>query len=267
MARAVQRKLEPVGQTVNPGFTATNRSMSLTNSRIGAARRKTLSAPRKLPVPVPLIFERLNPLYGPVEWKPRYNALDELIFTVLTQHTSDLNAERAFNELRRRMPRWEDVMAADTAEVTAAIQQGGLANQKSVRIQRILHEILDRQGKLELEFLKDLPLDEARGWLTALSGVGPKTAAVVMAFSLGMPAMPVDTHIHRVAGRLGLIREGTTADDAHTVLEKIVAPEDRFALHVLLITHGRRICKARRPLCETCPLNDVCPSRSKFVKG
>jgi endonuclease-3 len=200
-----------------------------------------------------------------VEWKPRLNALDELIFTVLTQHTSDLNAERAFNELRRRMPRWEDVIEADNADVTAAIQQGGLANQKSVRIQRILREVLERHGRLELEFLKGCPLEEAREWLTALSGVGPKTAAVVMAFSLGMPAMPVDTHIHRVSGRLGLIREGTSADDAHVVLERIVLPEDRFPLHVLLITHGRRICKALWPLCGKCPLSDVCPARSRFV--
>ena len=241
--------------------------MPITNTRLSAARRRQLTPPHTLPVPVEVIFERLMPLYGPVEWKPRYNALDELIFTVLTQHTSDLNAERAFDELRRRMPTWEDVLEASAAEVADAIQRGGLANQKSVRIQRILREVLERHGRLELEFLKECSLEEARSWLTALSGVGPKTAAVVMAFSLGMPAMPVDTHIHRVSGRLGMIREGTSADDAHVVLERIVAPEDRFPLHVLLITHGRRICKAQRPLCGKCPMSDVCPSRSKFVKG
>ncbi len=204
-------------------------------------------------------------MYGPIEWKPRYNALDELIFTVLTQHTSDLNAERAFDELRKRIPTWLEVIEAGTEEVTEAIRHGGLANQKSVRIQKILREILERHGKLELEFLKELEVDEARDWLTALSGVGPKTAAVVMAFSLGMPAMPVDTHIHRVSGRLGLIREGTSADDAHVVLEKIVDPQDRFNLHMLLITHGRQICKARRPLCAECPLADTCPSRNEFA--
>jgi endonuclease-3 len=200
------------------------------------------------------------PLYGPIEWKPRYNALDELIFTVLTQHTSDLNAERAFNELRRRIPGWMEVIEASPEEVASAIQRGGLANQKSVRIQKILREVLERHGELELEFLKEYPVEEARDWLTALSGVGPKTAAVVMAFSLNMPAMPVDTHIHRVSGRLGLIREGTSADDAHIVMEKLVEPEDRFPLHVLLITHGRQLCKARRPLCAQCPLKVECPA-------
>ena len=234
-------------------------------SRISPARRKKLTPPRTLPVPVHLIFEKLMPLYGPIEWRPRYNALDELIFTVLTQHTSDLNAERAFDELRRRIPTWGEVIEADTSAVADAIQRGGLANQKSVRIQKILLEIVERHGALELEFLKNMELDEARDWLTALSGVGPKTAAVVMAFSLGMPAIPVDTHIHRVSGRLGLIREGTSADDAHIVMEKIVAPEDRFNLHVLLITHGRQLCKARKPLCEKCPLKEPCPASGEFA--
>ncbi len=233
-------------------------------SRLSPARKRRLTPPRSLPVPIDYIFEKLEPLYGPIEWKPRYNALDELIFTVLTQHTSDLNAERAFDELRRQIPTWGEVIEAETSAVAAAIQSGGLANQKSVRIQKILKEIVERHGALELEFLKELEVDEARDWLTALSGVGPKTAAVVMAFSLRMPAMPVDTHIHRVSGRLGLIRKGTSADDAHVVLEKIVEPQDRFNLHVLLITHGRQICKARRPLCDQCPVADLCPSAGKF---
>jgi endonuclease-3 len=234
-------------------------------SRISPARRRKLAPPRNLPVPVDLIFEKLLPLYGPIEWKPRYNALDELIFTVLTQHTSDLNAERAFDELRRRINTWEQVLEAPVMDVADAIQHGGLANQKSVRIQKILGEILERHGQLELEFLNELDVEEARTWLTQLSGVGPKTAAVVMAFALGMPAMPVDTHIHRVSRRLGMIRKGTTADDAHVVLEKLFAPDDRFPLHVLLITHGRKTCKARRPLCGECPLNENCPSPEKLA--
>lgn len=233
-------------------------------SRISPARRRKLTPPRTLPVPINFIFKKLEPLYGPIKWRPRYNALDELIFTVLTQHTSDLNAERAFDELRRQIPSWGEVIESDVKAVACAIQSGGLANQKSVRIQSILQEIVSRHGALELEFLKAFEVDEARQWLIELPGVGPKTAAVVMAFALGMPAMPVDTHIHRVSGRLGMIRAGTTADDAHVVLEKIVEPQDRFNLHVLLITHGRQICKARRPLCSECPLADLCPSWGTF---
>jgi endonuclease-3 len=219
-----------------------------------AARR------RKLPVSVEFVRERLLPLYGPINWKPRYNALDELIFTVLTQHTSDLNAERAFASLRDRWDRWEGVIAAPPTDVADAIKSGGLANQKSVRIQKILQVVLDRHGSLELEWLAERSLEEARSWLTELPGVGPKTAAVVMSFSLRMPAFPVDTHIHRVSKRLGFISAKTSADDAHPMMESIVPPEQRFDFHVLLITHGRRICKAQRPLCGECPLAAECPS-------
>jgi endonuclease III len=190
--------------------------------------------------------------------------LDELIFTVLTQHTSDLNAGRAYKEMRRLYPDWEDVVTAPVADLAGAIRPGGLADQKSVRIQRILAEIKRRSGALDLGFLGNMPLGEAREWLRALPGVGPKTAAVVLAFAFGMPAMPVDTHIHRVSGRLGLISKKTTADQAHDVLEAMVRPEDRFALHVALITHGRRTCKALRPLCGACVLAGVCPSSKKF---
>ncbi len=228
------------------------------NRKRRRARRRP-RPPRRLPVSPGQIAERLDPLYGPVTWEPRLNALDELIFTVLTQHTSDLNAERAFKSLQARYHTWQEVIAAPDTEVADTIRSGGLANQKSVRIQQILAAILDKRGEFDIQFLGDLPLDEAKAWLQDLPGVGPKTAAVVLSFSLGMPAMPVDTHIHRVAGRLGLLRPGTSADDAHDVLEEIVPPDDRFAFHVLLITHGRQICKARRPLCGECPLEAPCP--------
>ena len=206
------------------------------------------------------IIEKLVAVYGEFEQTPRYNALDELIFTVLTQHTSDLNAERAFDRLRDAIPTWEEVMVADRQAIADAIFHGGMSNQKSKRIKDILSDILDRRGKLDIDFLREYSLDDAREWLIALPGVGPKTAAVVMSFALGMPAFPVDTHIHRVSKRLGLIDEKTTADAAHGIMESKVVPEQRFQLHMQLITHGRQVCKARRPLCGECPLSFECPS-------
>ena len=206
------------------------------------------------------IIERLSVIYGEFEQTPRYNALDELIFTVLTQHTSDLNAERAFDRLRETIPTWEEVMVADQQLIADAIFHGGMSNQKSKRIKDILADILKRHGKLEIDFLRGYALEDARKWLMELPGVGPKTAAVVMAFALGMPTFPVDTHIHRLSKRLGFIDEKTTADAAHPIMESLVPPELRFQLHMQLITHGRQICKARRPLCGECPLSADCPS-------
>ena len=206
------------------------------------------------------IVDELSANYGHFVQAPRYNALDELIFTVLTQHTSDLNAERAFDQLRVAIPSWEEVMVANQDDIAKAIFHGGMSNQKSKRIKDILAAILERHGALEIDFLRDYELDDARKWLMELPGVGPKTAAVVMSFALGMPAFPVDTHIHRVSKRLGLIDEKTTADAAHEIMERQVRPELRFQLHMQLITHGRQICKARRPLCRECPLSTDCPS-------
>ena len=222
---------------------------------------------RKPTINPELVQERLDAIYGPIEWRPRMIAVDELIFTVLTQHTSDLNAERSYDALRKAMPTWASVIEADTQKVADAIHHGGLANQKSVRIQKILVEILHRLGHFELEFLSNFPLEEARSWLTSLPGVGPKTAAVVMAFSLKMPAFPVDTHILRVSRRLGLIGRKVTADQAHPIMEDMIQTDDRYDMHVLLITHGRQICKARVPQCRRCPLNQECPASSQKTKS
>ena len=206
------------------------------------------------------IISRLAERYGLFEQVPRYDALDELIFTVLTQHTSDLNAGRAFDRLRELIPSWRAVMAAPDAEIAAAIHHGGMANQKSVRIKAILRAIEAERGELSIDFLREWELEDARRWLMALPGVGPKTAAVVMSFALGMPAFPVDTHIHRVSLRLGLIPPRTTADAAHALMESATPEGDRFQLHMQLITHGRQVCKARRPLCDECVLSVECPS-------
>ncbi|MCI0880612.1 MAG: endonuclease III [Chloroflexi bacterium] len=228
-----------------------------------ARAAKRLPRRRKTPSPkveIALVHERLNSIYGPIEWRPRMAALEELIFTVLTQHTSDLNAGRAYESLRKRLPTWGEVIEADTVTVADAIRHGGLANQKSARIQKILAEILKRLGHFEIEFLATLPMEETRAWFTSLPGVGPKTAAVVMAFSLNMPAFPVDTHVHRVSRRLGLIGRKITADQAHPIMEALIPENDRYVMHVLLITHGRQICKARIPQCDECPLAIECPA-------
>ena len=218
---------------------------------------------RKPTIAPELVQKRLDAIYGPIHWRPRMIALDELIFTVLTQHTSDLNAERSYDALRKAMPTWASVIEAETQKIADAIHHGGLANQKSERIQKILIEILHRLGHFELEFLSDLPLEEARSWLTSLPGVGPKTAAVVMAFSLKMPAFPVDTHILRVSKRLGLIGRKVSADQAHPIMENMIPSNNRYGMHVLLITHGRQICKARIPQCGRCPLDQECPASTK----
>ena len=228
-----------------------------------AQRMPKTTRKRKPTIAPELVQKRLNAIYGPIHWRPRMIALDELIFTVLTQHTSDLNAERSYDALRKVMPTWASVIEAETQKIADAIHHGGLANQKSVRIQKILIEILHRLGHFELEFLSDLPLEEARSWLTSLPGVGPKTAAVVMAFSLKMPAFPVDTHILRVSKRLGLIGRKVSADQAHPIMENMIPSNNRYDMHVLLITHGRQICKARVPQCGRCPLDQECPASTK----
>jgi endonuclease-3 len=212
------------------------------------------------------INEILTSYYGePTRPQGRIDPLSELIAVILSQHTSDLNSERAFNSLRARFPSWAAVREAPTAEVADAIRSGGLAVIKAPRIQRVLDQIHAARGELSLDFLADLSLDDARTFLRTLDGVGPKSAACVLLFSLDQPAMPVDTHVHRVAGRLGLIPPRTTADAAHEQLERMVPPADVYRFHVSLIQHGRAVCKAQRPRCPHCPVNALCPYPGKSV--
>ncbi len=184
--------------------------------------------------------------------------LDELINTILSQNTNDLNRDRAYRALRAKFPTWEAVRDAPAAQVIAAIKSAGLANQKGPRIQKVLHRITQERGELDLNFLRDWPTGEARAWLMSLDGVGPKTAAIVLLFALGKPAFPVDTHIHRVTGRLGLIPPKASADKAHEILEGLVPPEWYHSFHLNVIEHGRQVCKAQRPLCEHCVLQKHC---------
>jgi endonuclease III len=208
---------------------------------------------------VMIVHRRLLKTYGEPEPPARRgDALGELIACILSQHTSDLNSGRAFEALRARFPTWELVRDAPARAVVAAIRSSGLANQKGPRIQAVLRAISQTRNALEINFLVDWPVPGAKAWLQSLHGVGPKTAAITLLFGLGRPAFPVDTHVHRVAGRLGLISRSMSADKAHDALEAIVPPQLYFPFHMNLIQHGRKVCQARLPKCSLCPLTDVC---------
>lgn len=196
--------------------------------------------------------------YGRPTWRPSLPPLDELIDCILSQSTNDSNRDRAFAALKAAFPNWEAVMNAETERVVEAIRPAGLANQKAPRIQNVLRSIYNERGELSIDFLAELPLDEAKAWLMKLDGVGPKTAAIVLCFAFDRPAFPVDTHVHRLSQRIGFIPQGTSADKAHPAMEAIVPPEDYYAFHLNLIRHGREVCHARRPACERCPLTAHC---------
>lgn len=208
----------------------------------------------------PEIMERLAALYGEPESRPHGDPVAELVLTVLSQNTADTNSGRAFTQLMRAYPSWDAIADAPLEEVIRVIQPGGLAPQKAPRIKAILQTVRERSGDWSLEFLRTEPLDEAKAWLRSLPGVGPKTAACVLLFALGRPAMPVDTHVERVSKRLGLIPWKLNANAAHDALEATVVPTDYYRFHMLLIKHGRRTCAARRPACERCPLEPECPA-------
>ena len=195
---------------------------------------------------------------GPFVAKPRLPIVDEVVATVLSQHTSDHNSERAFARLKAGFPDWEQVLSAPSGEVADAIRCGGIADQKARRIRQILAAICEREGRIDLSRLQDLSDRAVEEYLTSLPGVGPKTAACVLVFSMGRAAFPVDTHVHRVALRLGWIPPGTTAEKAHRILGPAVPPAIRYDLHVALIEHGRSVCKAQRPRCGACVLRDEC---------
>ena len=213
------------------------------------------------------VMTTLEERYGHKPWHQHRPPVDELVATILSQHTSDANSERAYAELVARYWIWREVVEAPTACIASAIRTGGLAEQKAPRIQAVLREVIAETGG-DLGFLATMPVSEARTWLTALPGVGSKTASCVLLFSLGMPAMPVDTHVHRVAGRIGLIALTDSLERAQDRLEsKVGADRDRiYALHMGLIAHGRAVCIARRPRCSECPLTRCCDYYAELSK-
>jgi len=206
------------------------------------------------------IIRLLKKEYGPRRWKPDRDPISTLVATVLSQNTSDVNSHRAFDSLVAAFGNWEIVAAADTDEIARSIKAGGLAEIKARRIKLILQEIQCLQGRLDLSFLDELDIAEAKARLRKLPGVGPKTAACVLLFSLGKPALPVDTHVFRVAGRLGLIDSRVSVERAHEILENLVPPEKVYEFHLHMVEHGRKICKAQRPRCQLCILRGLCPS-------
>jgi endonuclease-3 len=207
-----------------------------------------------------VVLERLGERYEHPTWAgPRVDTVSELVLTILSQNTADTNSFRAFTALRERYTTWDDVLAAPTDELEDVIRPGGLAPTKSRRIQHVLAEVhTATDGTWDLGFLGEWPLLEARDWLITLPGIGRKTAAIILLFNFGRPQLPVDTHVHRVASRLGMLPARTPLERAHDLLEGVLTPDEMYPFHVELIRHGRDTCRAPRPICGWCPLTDVC---------
>lgn len=209
------------------------------------------------------VHKKLIEAFGEPTWRNPLPPVDELVSTILSQNTNDINRDRAFDSLRAKFPTWEQVRDADTEEVIEAVRVAGLANQKGPRIQQVLRDITGERGSLDLSFLEDMPVETAREWLTRFKGVGPKTAAIVLCFSLNRPAFPVDTHVYRVTGRIGLRPEKISVEKAHPYLEGVFPPETYYAAHLNIIRLGREVCAARKPKCPDCPVRELCAFEPK----
>jgi len=204
------------------------------------------------------VYQKLIDFYGFPEWQTTSQPIDELVSTILSQNTNDTNRDRAYMALRNAFSTWEAVRDAPEDYFIQTIRPAGLANQKGPRIQAVLREITQQRGSLDISFLSELPDEEVYSWLTKFKGVGPKTASIVMLFSLGKPAFPVDTHIYRVSGRIGLRPLEMDVEQTHRHLADLFAPETYVPAHLNLIRLGREICGARKPECKICPLRLDC---------
>ena len=204
------------------------------------------------------IYDHLLDVYGYPTWRPHLDPVSEIVSTILSQNTTDVNRDRAYEKLREQFPTWEEVRQAPIEDIEHAIRSAGMARQRAPRIKKTLNYILQERGELDLDFLRDIPVEEAKIWLTDIKGIGPKTAAIVLLFSLGVPTFPVDTHVHRVSRRLGLVPARASASKSQEILEELIPEELYYPYHINLVTHGRRICKAQRPRCTECFMSDLC---------
>lgn len=223
--------------------------------RPAALRRKAAKIDRILTI-----------IYGRKEVELDEDPLDTLIETILSQNTTDKNSHRAFVALRKAYPSWNDMMGEDSVKIAKIIRSGGLAGIKASRILDALDFIKRERGALDLSFLREISPRTAESWLAQMKGVGPKTRSIVLLFSLGMPAFPVDTHIHRVTRRIGLIGPEATRERAQTELATLVPRAEFFNFHINLIEHGRAICKARRPRCSVCRISGYCDFFVRLAK-
>lgn len=214
-------------------------------------------ASKVLPRTIRRVDQLLAGAYGERRRRPA-DALDGLVRTILSQNTTDVNSHAAFASLKRRFPTWEQALAADPGDIADAIRHGGLAPTKSRRIHDILAQLREERGRLSLDHLCDMALAEAQESLLGLKGVGPKTAAIVLLFDCGMPLFPVDTHVFRVASRLGWLPDRSTPEKAHELLTELVPEDLHFRLHLNLVQHGRETCHPRKPDCPSCPLKRLC---------
>ena len=212
-------------------------------------------------------MRRLERAYGRPARDTEDDLVGSLVRTILSQNTSDVNSDRAYASLRERLPRWSDVERADARSIEAAIRSGGLARTKSKRIRRILGQIRDRSGSLDLGFLRDMETPEVIEHLESFEGVGPKTAACVALFGLGREVVPVDTHVHRIVGRLGIVGAPATPEKTFEALEGLTPDGDALSFHVNLIRLGRRVCRPRVPACPECPIRALCDTGSRGQAG
>jgi endonuclease-3 len=225
---------------------------------------QSIEAVKSIEERVRQILGLLKKAYGFPRWRLRQDSIGVLVQTILSQNTSDTNSRSAFRSLLATFGSWEEVAGTDVDTIARSIKGGGLGRVKAERIKQALKGIVRRRGQFELDFLKELGLSEAEDWLLSLPGVGEKTARCVLLFSLGMPALPVDTHIWRVTKRLGLTPPEASLHEAHRILGAAVPEETVYQFHVLVIEHGRKTCRARNPDCPRCVLKDICPSYPVF---